>query len=161
MPIGRHVISLTGSLPDQVVIEEISYSFNIPEWLFRHTDPNEKLEFEAKRVNGSSLPDWLHFNPKTLRFSGKPPRGSSYERVMVIARDSYGNEVHTVFTVRVDKEFTRPNKKTTIAPKLFDKTKPEGKPVVGKTGLSEQVLMAGKLSRLQESRALLDSLKNL
>ncbi|CAG1769097.1 partial Calcium-binding lectin RapA2, partial [uncultured bacterium] len=170
VPLGRHVISLTGDLRDQLVLELEPYSFSVPKWSFRHTEPNEQLEFEATRPDGSPLPDWLKFDSKSLKFSGTPPRGAREEYVMVTARDSYGNEVHATFTVRVEKECGKnssnghgkpcetnsPSK--SLKPKIKVHEKP---PVVAKSGLSEQVNAVGKLSKLQQSRALLDSLKQL
>jgi VCBS repeat-containing protein/CshA-type fibril repeat protein len=157
VPIRHHVISLTGSLRDQVVLELERYSFSVPRWMFRHTDPNEQLEFEAARPDGSSLPEWLTFNPKTLKFSGVPPKGAHDERVMVTARDTYGNEVHATFNVHVNRERMR-----SITPhKVLDKHKLGEKRTVGKAGLSEQIHAMGKLSKLQESRALLDGFKSV
>jgi len=156
VPIRHHVISLTGSLRDQVVLELERYSFSVPRWMFRHTDPNEQLEFEAARPDGSSLPEWLSFNPKTLKFSGVPPKGAHDERVMVIARDTYGNEVHATFNVHVNRERMRAG----VHHKLLDKHKLGEKRTVGKAGLSEQIHAMGKLSKLQESRALLDGFKS-
>jgi hypothetical protein len=125
--------------------------------MFRHTNPNEQLEFEAARPDGSSLPEWLTFNPKTLKFSGVPPKGAHNERVMVTARDTYGNEVHATFNVHVNKERMRSG----VHHKVFDKHKLGEKRAVGKAGLSEQIHAMGKLSKLQESRALLDGFKSL
>ena len=159
VPIGFHVLSLTGSLRDQVVLELQRYSFSIPRWMFRHTDPNEQLEFVAMRANGSSLPGWLTFNPKMLKFSGEPPRGAHNERVMVIARDTYGNEVHATFNVHVNKECGRYANKPCEGKIKPDFSGKPVKPVTGKSGLSEQVHAAGKLGKLQESRALIHSLK--
>jgi CshA-type fibril repeat protein len=157
IPIRHYVISLTGSLRDQLVLELERYSFNIPRWMFRHTDPNEQLEFEAARPNGSSLPEWLTFNPKTLKFSGVPPKGAHDERVMVTARDTYGNEVHATFNVHVNRERMRAG----VHHKILDKHKLSDKRTVGKAGLSEQIHAMGKLSKLQESRALLDGFKSV
>jgi hypothetical protein len=163
VPIRHHVISLTGSLRDQVVLELERYSFAVPRWAFRHTDPNEQLEFEASHPDGSALPEWLKFNPKTLRFLGVAPKGANDQHVMVTARDTYGNEVHTIFTVHVNKEVARPAQKPVVAPnKVFEKNTLGEKPAtVAKSALSEQVHAVGKLSKLQESRALIDSLKQL
>jgi hypothetical protein len=163
VPIRHHVISLTGSLRDQVVIELERYSFAVPRWSFRHTDPNEQLEFEASHPDGSALPEWLKFNPKTLRFSGLTPKDANDQQVMVTARDTYGNEVHTIFTVHVNKDVVRPAQKPFVVPnKAFEKNQPGEKPAtVAKSALSEQVYAVGKLSKLQESRALIDSLKQL
>jgi CshA-type fibril repeat protein len=187
-PIRHYQLDLWGSLRNQVVLEKQSYSFDIPSWAFRHTDPNAKLEFSAKRANGMALPAWLTFNPNTLKFSGTPPKGAVNERVTVTVKDQYGNEVHASFNVYVNKERvigttkitnTDPSKagnspnndvgSTPEVPKVgaekapdADKQQPD-KPqtAVGRFGFSEQVQVAGKLSRLQESRALLDSLKDL
>ena len=187
-PIRHYYLDLWGSLRNQVVLEKQSYSFDIPSWAFRHTDPNAKLEFSAKRENGSSLPEWLRFNPNTLKFSGTPPRGAVNERVMVTVKDQYGNEVHALFNVYVNKDKLtdthkavniNPNKagnspnndagSTREAPKdgtentpAVDKSQPvKPQTAVGRFGFSEQIQVEGKLSRLQESRALLDSLKDL
>ena len=162
VPIRYHDITLTGELRDQVVLELEPYSFSVPEWAFRHTDPNEQLEFEATHPDGSPLPEWLKFNKKTLRFSGVPPKGAINQQVMVTARDSYGNEAHAVFKVYVNRDVAHPTNRPAIAPnKYFGKEKLGVKPVVAKAALTEQVQAAGKLSKLQESRALLDSLKHL
>jgi VCBS repeat-containing protein len=163
VPIRHHVISLTGSLRDQVVLELERYSFAVPRWAFRHTDPNEQLEFEAAHPDGSALPEWLKFNPKTLRFSGLAPKGATDQYVMVTARDTYGNEVHTIFTVHVNRDTVRPAQKPVVIPnKALEKNKLGEKPAtVAKSALSEQVHAVGKLSKLQESRALIDSLKQL
>ena len=153
-PIRHYTIYLTGSLRDQVVLELEPYSFTIPRWMFRHSDPNEQLEFEAARSDGSSLPEWLKFNPNTLKFSGIPPRCANNERVMVTARDSYGNEVHITFSVHVNRERVSTNQKL----KAAQSCEPAG---VGKSTLSQQIHAVGKLNKLQESRALLNSLKQL
>jgi len=158
VPLRHHIISLTGSLRDQVVLELERYSFSVPRWMFRHTDPNEELDFEAARSDGSSLPAWLIFNPKTLAFYGMPPKGAHNERVMVTARDTYGNEVRPIFSVHVNKERVRHSDKPNN--NVLEKNRLGEKPVA-KSALSEQVQAIGKLSKLRESRALLDSLKQL
>jgi hypothetical protein len=164
------VISLTGSLRDQVVLELKRFTFDIPSWSFRHTNPNAQLEFEATRPDGSPLPNWLRFDPKRLLFSGIPPRGAHNTEVMVTATDVYGNEVHAIFKVHVNKEYVRPDHKSfSVDPKLlnlqnkvFEKQHHKEKPApVGKLGLSEQMHAVGKWGRLQESRVLLDSLKGM
>lgn len=159
------IVSLTGSLRDQVVLELRPFSFDIPRWSFSHTKPNEQLVFDATYPDGSALPEWLRFNPKLLRFSGIPPKGAHDEAVMVTATDSYGNEVHAIFTVHVNKERIRPDHKALkLDLKLMDLPnkvleKNQHKDKVAKAGLSERMNMVGKLGKLQESRALLNSLK--
>ncbi len=166
IPTPDGVISLTGSLRDQVVLELRPFSFDIPRWSFSHTKPNEQLVFDATYPDGSALPDWLRFNPKLLRFSGIPPKGAHDEQVMVTATDSYGNEVHAIFTVHVNKERIRPDHKSLkldlklmdLSNKVLEKNLHKDK-VAAKAGLSERMNTVGKLGKLQESRALLNSLK--
>ena len=163
---------LTGSLRNQVVLEMQTYSFSVPPGTFRHTNPNEQLEFEAAQLDGSPLPSWLHFNPKQLKFSGVPPKGAMNTEVMVKARDRYGNEAYATFKVTVNKERDYSHKDrlklkathATEASNYHAKTSgPFSQPDVraGKLAFNEQVNNAGKLSRLIESRALLDSLNQL
>lgn len=169
IPIPDGILSLTGSLRNQVVLELKHFSFDIPSGAFRHTNPNAQLEFEATRPDGTALPEWLIFNPKLLRFSGTPPRGAHNQEVMVTARDSFGNEVEAIFYVYVNKERVRTGYKSlSIDPKLLGLSKKvlekhhKEKPVVShsKSGLSERIQSEGKSARLQESRAILDSLKS-
>ncbi|MDD1616027.1 MAG: DUF4347 domain-containing protein [Methylococcaceae bacterium] len=171
IPTPDGVISLTGSLRDQVVLELQRFSFDIPRWAFQHTNPNAQLEFEATQPDGSPLPNWLRFNPKLLVFSGIPPKGAHNEEVMVTATDAYGNEVHALFNVHVNKErVLRPDHKSlSVDPKLmglpnkaFEKHSHKEKPApVSKSSLTERIHAAGKLGKLQESRVLLDSLKGM
>jgi CshA-type fibril repeat protein len=167
IPSANDIISLTGSLRDQVVLELQHFSFDIPSGSFRHTNPNAQLEFEATRPDGSALPNWLQFNPKLLRFSGVPPKGAYNQEVMVTARDSYGNEVHAIFYVHVNKERARPDHKSLsvdlklmgLSNKVLEKNTHKEK-TVAKPALSERMNKIGKMGKLQESRALLDSLKD-
>lgn len=168
LPSHDNIISLTGSLRDQVVLELKHFSFDVPSWSFRHTNPNEQLHFEASYPDGSPLPEWLKFNPKLLIFSGIPPKGAHNETVMVTASDSYGNEVHAVFTVHVNKERVSLGNKSLnldlklmgISDKAIEKHQhTEKSATAGKSGLSDRINAVGKLGKLQESRALLESLK--
>jgi CshA-type fibril repeat protein len=169
LPSHDDIISLTGSLRDQVVLELKHFSFDVPSWSFRHTNPNEQLHFEASYPDGSPLPEWLKFNPKLLMFSGIPPKGAHNETVMVTTSDSYGNEVHAVFTVHVNKERASSGNKSLnldlklmgIPDKAIEKHQhAEKSATVGKSGLSDRIHAVGKLGKLQESHALLESLKH-
>jgi hypothetical protein len=174
-------LSLVGSVRNQLVTENQNYSFQIPASIFVHSNPNEQLVFEATTSTGKSLPAWLNFDPKTLKFSGVPPKGVAPETVTVTAKDSYGKEVSATFKVGVSKEDstqTKPqldNQQGDI-PVLPNTPNPNAsiqkatshvrlvnhfEALHSKQSFTQQVHMAGKLSRLQESRALLDSLKNL
>lgn len=84
------------------------------------------------------------------------PKCARNEAVMVLARDTYGNEVHPTFTVHVNREHVRPSQKPGA-----EINGSCGKSSLGKSSLSEQIHAVGKLSKLQESRTLIHSLKQL
>ena len=171
-------LSLTGSIRNQLVLENQSYSFKIPDSVFHHSNPNEHLEFKAASASGGALPTWLKFDPKTLTFSGIPPKGANSETIIVTAKDSNGQEVHASFNVDVNKgdaiqadeirsdqdgkpQNAHPEKTGQPKTNVQGRMKNNIDAILGKPGFTEQVHAVGKLSRLQESRALLDSLKQL
>jgi len=163
----HYELTLTGTIKNQLILENKEFSFRIPAGVFRHTNSSEVLDFKATSPSGGPLPSWVHFDPNAKTFSGVPPVGAKAVTVLVIVRDTNGREVRTSFTIGVNKEdvtqgistektVNQPNKEQPLAgmTKRFNS-------IPGKPGLTEQVHAAGKLSRLQESRALLDSLKQL
>ena len=163
-------LTLTGSIKNQLALENKEFTFRIPNGVFTHTNPTEILDFKATSPSGGPLPSWIHFDHNTKTFSGVPPIGTKSETVMVIVKDTNGREVRTSFTIGVNKDVS--NQRNLIAPLKETDTKPKAnKPQAsikhnlgvgpGKPSLTEQVHSVGKLSRLQESRALLDSLKQL
>jgi VCBS repeat-containing protein len=162
----HYELELTGSIKNQLVLENKEFSFRIPNGVFTHTNPNEHLSFKATSPSGAALPSWITFDPNTKTFSGIPPVGSKTETVLVIVKDSNGKEVRASFTIGVNKEDnsqTSPLRQNHSKPKII---RPQARisnfdTIPGKPGLTEQVHAAGRLSRLQESRALLDSLKQL
>jgi VCBS repeat-containing protein len=166
--LADYELYLTGSLRNQVVRELQSYSFSIPPGTFRHSNPNEKIEYEATELDGLSLPSWLHFDPKQVRFSGVPPKDAKNTEVMVTAKDQYGNEAYATFTVTVnrehdynDKKGFKPHSKHTHHHAQVSEEVNKQAIVVGKLGFNEQIHSAGKLSRLMESRLLLNSFNKL
>jgi CshA-type fibril repeat protein len=143
---GQCDLYLTGSLKDQVVFERESYHFSIPAGTFRHTNPSENLEYTATRPDGTPLPNWLKFDPKTLAFSGMPPKGAVSEGVVVTVRDGCGDQVHATFFVKVKHGHHNGHDKQTG----LTKSKP---------GFSKQIHAAGKMGKLQNGRELLASLR--
>ena len=172
-------LSLIGSLRNQLVLEMRSYSFTIPRAVFHHSNPNEQLEFKATTPSGQPLPAWLKFDPKTLTFSGVPPVGAHAETVMITAKDSNGQAIFATFTVgvnkdNVDRSDTIPHgnlqhftpdvtghKNGPPKPGVQGRLNNQFDTIPGKPGFTDQVHAVGKLSRLQESHALLNSLKSL
>jgi hypothetical protein len=163
---------LKGTLRNQLVLEMQQYSFNVPFGTFRHSNPNEQLEYEATQADGSPLPSWLKFDPKSLKFSGTPPQGAMNTTVKVIAYDRYGHKAYATFNVIVNKDKYNSGNKTIKLTKPAIKInrpnqaqlKEDGgltQVMAGKLAFNEQLSSAGRLTRLQESRALLDSLSQI
>jgi VCBS repeat-containing protein len=149
VPLRYHIISVAGVLPTQTLIAQEFYVFKIPNWLFQYRNAYETLKFTATHLDGKALPEWIKLNPKTLTFFGLAPKGAQDVRVMMTIGDQYGNKVHAVFTIHVTDKVPAKN------------VVGEQRRAVGKSGFSEQLYSAGKVSKLQESRRLLDSLNHL
>ncbi|WP_119681277.1 putative Ig domain-containing protein [Indioceanicola profundi] len=95
---------IAGSVSDQVAETNSSKSFQVPANVFRHTNPEERLQFEARQANGEPLPDWLSFDPSSRTFTGTPPEGAEGTlEIAVTARDAAGNSATASFRVTVGK----------------------------------------------------------
>jgi len=96
---------LTGAPARQVMLQNTETSVNVPRNIFRHSNPGENLNFEAKRPDGSPLPPWLKFDANNLTFSGTPPVGVvGVQDFIVVARDSNGNEVTAQVQINVARD---------------------------------------------------------
>jgi hypothetical protein len=72
-----------------------AFSYQLPEDTFKHADPKARITLIARSENGRSLPIWLRFNPNTRRFTGKPPATIKQLVVIVVAKDTQGNQATT------------------------------------------------------------------
>ncbi len=156
---------LSGWLHDQYVVELEVYGFYVPYGTFEHSNPNEQLEYAATQINSAPLPSWLDFDPKLLKFSGIPPKGALDVEVMVKAWDRYGNKASATFKVIVSHERTQVGKgiakiKTERA-RINSANEINVHHPIKNMSLNEQVGRMSKLSRVMESRALLNSLSDL
>jgi phage-related protein len=64
---------LAHPLADQSVAEDTPWSFTVPADAFFDRD-GDALGYVATRLDGSALPDWLHFDAATRTFTGTPPQ---------------------------------------------------------------------------------------
>ena len=64
---------LAGSVGNQTLLPQQQTSFQVPKNIFRHTNPSERLVYQAVRPDGSPLPNWLQFDAQNLSFRGAPP----------------------------------------------------------------------------------------
>ena len=98
-------LMVAGTITDQVLVQNASKAFQVPQNVFRHTNPNEQLVLEAKQSTGEPLPSWLRFDPSTRTFSGTPPAGTEgVLEIAVSARDSSGAEAVTQFRIQVGED---------------------------------------------------------
>jgi hypothetical protein len=88
---------------EQQPIATQPFSFTLPAKTF--TDPDgaaDPLNLSATLANGSSLPDWLKFDPRTATFSGTPDLNSVGDlSLKVIATDRQGNLVSQTFSLAI------------------------------------------------------------
>jgi hypothetical protein len=100
---GAEDFVIDRGIPDQVFSNAVPvFSFVIPLDAFRHTDPDAVVSLTATLADGSVLPTWLLFDPLQGRFQGIPPTGFSGELfIRVVARDSLGRQVETLFHLQL------------------------------------------------------------
>ncbi|HEV7370290.1 VCBS domain-containing protein, partial [Arenibaculum sp.] len=96
---------VAGTVGNQVMLAENNHSFQVPKSIFRHTNQQERLTYEAKRPDGTPLPSWLQFDAENLSFSGTPPADATGTvEISIVARDARGNEATAQFRVTVGRD---------------------------------------------------------
>ncbi|WP_236025116.1 DUF4347 domain-containing protein [Arenibaculum pallidiluteum] len=101
----RLELLLVGSPGNRVLIPEQNATFQVPRTIFRHSNPGERLAFEAKRPNGEPLPGWLRFDTETLTFIGRPPADAIGNLdVVIVARDTRGAQAAAPFRITITRD---------------------------------------------------------
>jgi Ca2+-binding RTX toxin-like protein len=93
---------LVQTLADALVAEDDAFSYQLPDGLFADGDWGDALSYVVTAADGGFLPEWLSFDPETLRLSGTPMNedvGST--SVVVSASDRFARSASTGFTVSV------------------------------------------------------------
>jgi hypothetical protein len=91
-------------IPDQEFLQQRDIQVQVPVDAFIHTDEYAVVYLAARMVDGSPLPQWLHFDAATGKFDGKAPTGAPAElKVMVEARDADGRHAEAIFRIRLQK----------------------------------------------------------
>ncbi len=96
---------LMGSIPNQSVILNNPYLYEIPVDTFRDVDGSDTLSYVATLADGSALPAWLSFNPMSQRFTGTPAPSNDGEfdiRVSVTDLSGATAEEGFLLTVKAD-----------------------------------------------------------
>ena len=100
---GNDAPTVQQALTDQAAPEDSAFSFTVPSEAFRDADENDALTYSASLEDGSTLPDWLHFDADTRSFSGTPENDHVGDlRVSVTATDDHGVNVSQNFSLAVD-----------------------------------------------------------
>lgn len=90
------------SLPPLTLQAGSEFDFEVPAGTFVSTAGQRQFKLSAQLSNGESLPEWLHFTPETGGFVGTAPKDAdTLLEIVVRARDWYGNETSTTFTMEI------------------------------------------------------------
>ncbi len=138
---GFHVVVLPASanadglvlnrgIGDQALQASGHTEFSIPPDAFAHTDPNAAIQLSARQPDGRPLPNWVRFDARNGKFIIDAPGGMNGDiAVKVTARDARGQEVTTIFRIRVSDRLAQSHPHTEHQ---------------GRTGLSEQLHLAAQ-----------------
>lgn len=168
---------LVAAPAEQIAIIGRPNEFLLPSGMFSHSDASARVSVEARMADGQALPDWLTFDPKTGKFSGTPPVGTSVTLdIRIVARDDSGQIVEAEFRLRITADETEIAEKESGTDGQESNTPPDRTetPVAaksaqliprGKASLNEQLarfgrqgsdsersLIANKLQRIADQR---------
>ncbi|MBC2604829.1 putative Ig domain-containing protein [Pelagicoccus albus] len=105
---------VASAIMDQKVEEDTPFSLDASD-SFSDADLGDTLSYTATLMNGSELPEWLHFDETTGLFSGTPSNEDIGEiSVLVVASDGQEN-ASEIFSIEVDNTNDSPTA-TYIAP---------------------------------------------
>ena len=90
-------------LPDRVEVNDQPFEFRLPQNFYATGDGSrDGVTISARGVGNCSLPDWLVFDPDTLRFSVNPPTDFvDVLDVEITVEDSDGNQAVDTFRLLI------------------------------------------------------------
>ncbi len=95
-------LMLVASVSNRFIIPLQPATIEVPPDIFRHSNPNENLTYEARRPDGSALPNWLTFDARALTFRGTPPNSARGPvDIVIVAKDTLGNQAEAQFRILV------------------------------------------------------------
>ena len=92
-------------ITDQFVETSVPVRVALPYDAFAHSRPDATILLTALQADGRKLPEWVQFDPRSGTFQVSAP--TSFKGVLqikVIARDTDGREVSTMFRMHVGQE---------------------------------------------------------
>jgi uncharacterized repeat protein (TIGR02059 family) len=107
--IWTHQLLIVNNPDSHYILVEQYSTFSLTHGVFRHTDPNANMTYEASLSDGRPLPDWIQFDTASGRFFAKPPHGTEGSMdIKVTARDDKGHTAVVNFLLHVkEKKATR------------------------------------------------------
>jgi hypothetical protein len=92
---------VANQLADQAVLEDVEFSFSIPQGSFGDPDA-DLLAYSASLLDGTELPAWLAFDAELQLFSGTPANADvAALEITVTATDPAGEAASDSFTLEV------------------------------------------------------------
>jgi len=96
-------LQMNRPITDQTLTAGGRTEVTVPADTFSHSNPNAVVTLTAKLANGAALPAWVSFDAQKGKFVMQPPPGVKGDiAIRLVARDTAGREVVTVFTVHVN-----------------------------------------------------------
>jgi VCBS repeat-containing protein len=92
-------------LTDHDVTFNKPFSWQMPADSFKDSDAGDVLTYTATQADGSALPNWLHFDPQTLSFSGMSPKAVMSLDVRMTVTDKVAATGSTVDSLSVSDTF--------------------------------------------------------
>ncbi len=94
------VPKLNLSVPDQIILVNNYYEYDLPDNLFSDNDFGDKLTITVTSEDGNPLPDWLTFDEKMMQIKGTPTDVQTVN-IRVVAKDIFNAEVSDVYKLSV------------------------------------------------------------
>ena len=140
-----------------------SMTVNVNKDVFRHTDPSEKLTYEAVSADGGALPDWIEFDPEKLSFSGTPPEDAPKNvEITIIAKDSNGDEVQATFRIKINRDVAEAEAEAEDTDAEQQENQDQSQVLTPPSiAFADQLLDAGRLGQIQADNTFIDRLHQL
>lgn len=97
---GNRAPVLATPLAAQSAVQDVSFSYIVPQDTFTDADAADTLTYSATLSDGSALPAWLLFDPSSLTFLGTPAAGGTFS-IKLTASDSGNLSIADIFDVVV------------------------------------------------------------
>ncbi|MBC7837923.1 MAG: putative Ig domain-containing protein [Nitrospiraceae bacterium] len=115
-PYTNHVPTVSNSIADLTVVEDVPFSFVVPPTTFADQDAGDVLTLSASLADDTALPTWLSFDARTATFSGVPDDVQVGTLGLRVRATDGRNEIADTFNLTI----TNVNEAPTVAVPLVD-----------------------------------------